>query len=319
MGLSIIRYQHRNAKNAKDAEYGVLKGDMIVPIAGTYATLGDFLQQGREEAVAADGKEGVISVEEVKILSPITRPCRLLCQGVNYAKHRVEAGAADHGTAENLYFRKDDSSIIDPHDDIQFPKDVVLFDYEVELGIVIGKTIDSPTKVTAENLSSYAAGVLLCNDMSVREWMFKQPFGQWFKGKSPRKSSPFGPVLYLFEAAADVELIDKLNIRLWVNDELRQDAHTSQLLVKPAQALSEISTWVDMEPGDVLMTGTPGGVSFRMPKPFPKTVSEFIAAQQNTGVNWLKPGDTVRAELVAADESVHLGIQKNKIVEQQAL
>jgi len=311
MGLSILRYQH---KNGEGAEFGVLKGDKIVPIAGNYASLADFLQNGREAAAVADRKEGVLPVDGVKVLSPITRPCRLLCQGVNYAKHRVEAGADDHGTAENLYFRKDDSSIINPHDDIQFPKDVVLFDYEVELGIVIGKTIDAPTEITAENLGTYAVGVVLCNDMSVREWMFKQPFGQWFKGKSPRKSSPFGPVLYLFDSAEEVKLIDNLHIRLWMNDELRQDAHTSQLMVKPAKALSEISSWVDMEPGDVLMTGTPGGVSFRMPKPFPKTVGEFISAQQNTGVNWLKPGDTIRAELVAADGTVHLGTQENKIV-----
>jgi len=310
MGIPIIRFKK---EGTIVSQFGVLQKDKIAVINKDFKSLGDLVTNGGEELKKAYASNADIDITEVELLSPVTRPCRLLCQGVNYAKHRVEAGVKEDGPNENLYFRKDESTIIGPYEDIKFPKDVILFDYEVELGIIIKKTIHEPIVISENNLLEYVAGVVLCNDMSVREWMFKQPFGQWFKGKSLRNSSPIGPIFYFFEDSEDVKLIDDLHIRLWLNDELRQDAHTSMLMVKPAQAISEVSHWVDLEPGDVLMTGTPGGVSFKMPPQFPKTLEEFISSQQNSGTVWIKPGDTIRAELVSSDGSLHLGTQENKI------
>lgn len=311
MGLSIVRYQK---KRSKTAQFGVLKKDKIVPIAGRYKSLADFLNRGQQRAKAASREQGTIDYNQVKILSPVTRPCRLLCQGVNYAKHRVEAGSDKAAEKINLYFRKDDSTIIGPTEDIKYPKNISFLDYEVEMGLVMGKTINTTTTVDNNNLGEYLAGIVLCNDVSVRDWMFTQPFGQWFKGKSPRNSSPIGPVFYLFENEADVEIINNLHIRLWMNEELRQDSHTSKLIIKPYKALTELSEWIDMEVGDVLMTGTPGGVSIRVPSPHPKGPEGMMQAQRDSGVVWLKPGDTLRAELSTADGSVQLGFQENKIV-----
>jgi 2-keto-4-pentenoate hydratase/2-oxohepta-3-ene-1,7-dioic acid hydratase in catechol pathway len=150
--------------------------------------------------------------------------------------------------------------------------------------------------------------------MSLRDVMFSQPFGQWFKAKSWRASSPFGCIVYLFETKEEAELIHHLHIKLWLNDELRQHGKTANLITKPQQALTEISQWCNMDIGDVLLTGTPGGVSFRMPPVFPTTLPDFIEAQRQTGIVWLKKGDVITAELVSEDGTINLGFQENKIV-----
>jgi 2-keto-4-pentenoate hydratase/2-oxohepta-3-ene-1,7-dioic acid hydratase in catechol pathway len=290
-----------------------LSNNKISPVTGSFTTLAHLLNKGRKSIAEAGSKEGSLEIESVKFLSPVTRPCRILCQGMNYADHRVEAGTAKT-QKENLYFRKDDSSIANPFDDIAYPQDKKLFDYEVEMGLVIGKDITANTEINAENIGEYVNGVVLCNEMSLRDVMFTQPFGQWFKAKSWRASSPFGSMVYLFETKEEADLINDLLIKLWVNDELRQNGQTANLITKPQQALSEISQWCDMEVGDVLLTGTPGGVSFRMPPVMPKTLEEFIESQQQTGISWLKKGDTIRAELVSEDGTIQLGNQENKIV-----
>jgi len=313
MGISVVRYK---VKNTAQVKWGILKERMISPLDGEYKLLMDFLRSGRQEASAAKEKKGTVALEDVQLLSPITRPCRLLCQGVNYHKHRVEAGAdkVSQSPKENLYFRKDDSTILNPHDDIKIPDGVEFLDYEVEMGVVMGKAITGAVSVDKDNLFDYVAGIVLCNDVSARDWMFTQPYMQWFKGKSPRKSSPFGPVLYLFEDASELGLMEDLHIRLWMNDELRQDSHTSKIIRKADQALTEISQWIDMEVGDVLMTGTPGGVSVRAPNPFPRDPKALLQYQRETGIVWLKSGDTLKAELVSSDGKIQLGTQENRVV-----
>jgi len=286
MGISIVRFQK---KNNKTAQFGVLKKNKIVPIAGRYKSLADFLNRGRAKAKAAKKEKGSILLKEVNVLSPITRPCRLMCQGVNYAKHRAEAKAdikTNKKSGETLYFRKDDSSIMGPYDDIVYPEGVKLFDYEVEMGVVMGKSIQTLTEVNEENITEYVAGIVLCQDMTVREWMFSQPYGQWFKSKSHRNSSPMGPVFYLFEKPSEAKVINDLHIRLWLN----------------------------MEVGDVLLTGTPGGVSLKVPQPVPTNLPDLFKSQEATGVVWMKRGDTVKAELVSADGKVQMGMQEFNIV-----
>jgi 2-keto-4-pentenoate hydratase/2-oxohepta-3-ene-1,7-dioic acid hydratase in catechol pathway len=156
------------------------------------------------------------------------------------------------------------------------------------MGLVIGKAIGEKTNITAHNLGEYVHGVVLCNEMSLRDVMFSQPFGQWFKAKSWRSSSPFGCIVYLFETPEEAALIHHLNIKLWLNDELRQNGKTANLITKPQQALTEISQWCNMDIGDVLLTGRGG--AFRMPPVFPKTLPEFIEAQRQTGITRTNQG-----------------------------
>jgi 2-keto-4-pentenoate hydratase/2-oxohepta-3-ene-1,7-dioic acid hydratase in catechol pathway len=309
MGVSIIRFQ---TSDSKTPQYGVLKNRKITPIEGKYTSLGDFIKRGSKKAFALKDAEGTLDMDTVTLFAPVTRPCRILCQGMNYAAHRVEAGTAKT-QKENLYFRKDDSSIANPFDNLAIPEGAMLFDYEVEMGIVVGKDITADTKITAANVGNYVAGVVLCNETSIRDIMFKQPFGQWFKGKSMRASSPFSAI-YLFENKEEADLMNHLLIKLWLNDDLRQNGQTANLISKPHDSLSEISQWCDMMTGDVLLTGTPGGVCFRMPPEFPKTIDEFIAAQQATGIVWPKKGDVIKAELVSEDGSIQLGFLENKII-----
>jgi 2-keto-4-pentenoate hydratase/2-oxohepta-3-ene-1,7-dioic acid hydratase in catechol pathway len=310
MGIHLLRYRTPKSENP---EWGIVEKNIVKPLKNNYGTLAALISAVWHNGVHTPEVTGEeINIADVITLPPVTRPCRLMCQGVNYADHRAEASAT-HIKKHNLYFRKDESSILAADADIIYPASSVLLDFEVEMGLVMGRAIIQDTEVAEEHTGQYIAGVVLCNDVSLRDIMFAAPFSQWFQGKSQRASSPIGPYIYLFDKGEAAKLHD-MHIRLWVNGELRQHGHTADLICRPAQALTEVSKWCDMEPGDVLMTGTPGGVAMRVPMPLPKTIEEFIASQKTTGQKWLKRGDEITASLVAADGSIDLGFQKNKII-----
>jgi len=310
MGIHLLRY---HLPESTKPQWGIVEKNSIKPIKNDYASLAALLS-----AVWPDGLHTIkvsgeeINIADATVLPPVTRPCRLMCQGVNYADHRAEASATNI-KKHNLYFRKDESAILAADADIVYPASSVLLDFEVEMGLVMGRAILQDTEVTEDNIGEYIAGVVLCNDVSLRDVMFSAPFSQWFQGKSHRASSPIGPYIYLFDRGEAAKLHD-MNIRLWVNGELRQNGHTADLICRPEQALTEVSKWCDMEVGDVLMTGTPGGVAMRVPMPLPKTIEEFIDSQKTTGQKWLQRGDEITASLVSADGSIDLGFQKNKII-----
>ena len=222
MGVQVVHFEKNQQKR-----WGVVVDGKIKVLSNTYATLAQFLEDGQVEArkLVKEEAEEVVSFDEITLLSPVTKPARIICQGANYATHREEAGMEAKRPPFNLIFSKADSTLTGANSDIVRPAHVQLLDYEIELGLVIGTEINEAVEVTDENLHEYVAGLVVTNDISARDVQMVQ--GQWLKGKSYRTFCPTGPILHLLDPE-EIPLIHDLEINLWVNDELRQSASTSQ-------------------------------------------------------------------------------------------
>ena len=311
-----MRYESQGKVN-----WGVVDEEKIFPVKGNYSTLGEFIKKGVEEArnVLSERKESV-GLQSVKLLSPITRPAQIVCQGANYAAHREESGLDGKRPPFNLIFTKGDSSLAGPEDEIICPEHVELLDYEIELGLVIGNEITEQVEVTKENIHEFVAGIVITNDISARD--IQMTHYQWYKGKSYRTFCPTGPFLYLLDKD-EMSVIHNLDVKLTVNGEVRQSSNTSQLLYKPEETLTELSGLMDFSPGDLLLTGTPGGVAMQFafdeinalqnPHTAPEVKREIINKQKRSS-SYLQEGDIIRCEVKSPDGRVNLGILENKVV-----
>jgi len=260
--------------------------------------------------------------DSIRLLAPLTRDVQIFCQGLNYASHREEGGV-NAAKGENLIFSKPPSSICGPQDDIVRPAGCELLDYEIELALVLKRDLPAHTAVTAETLLDYVGGLTLTNDVSARDVMFGAPMMQWFKGKGQRTFCPTGPVLYLIEPH-ESGLIDNLHLTLRLNGEVRQDATTDQLIFKPAETLTELSTFADMNCGDMLLTGTPGGVILNAtPRVGLAILLNFTNDERRRAklvntqkkVRYLQPGDRLELELRSLDGALDLGKQANQVID----
>ncbi|MCQ6282277.1 fumarylacetoacetate hydrolase family protein [Bacillus sp. EB600] len=318
MGLQVVRFKKENKE-----KWGVVEGDKILALKESYRTLADFLEKGVEEAreLKAQGTDESVSLNDVILLSPVTKPARIVCQGANYSSHRAEAGLEATRPPYNMFFSKADSSLCGAYTEIVRPSHVQLLDYEIELGLIIGTEISNTVEITDENLHEYVAGLVMFDDVSARETQLTQ--GQWLKGKSYRTFGPTGPFLYLLDKD-DVPLIHDLELNLWVNDELRQSANTSQLLYKPAETLTELSEIMDLSKGDLVITGTTGGVALNITSEvlgqvlsptvaYAEKCDLLVSNQINNG-KYLKDGDVIRCQIRSTDGKIDLGEQINKVV-----
>ncbi len=325
MGIQIVRFRHE-----QEVRWGVMNNKDIKVLKGQYDSLASFLKVGVEEARIINNLEDrdeiqTILFEEsaikITLLSPVTTPTRIICQGANYSSHREESGINADRPPFNLLFNKADSSLSGAYSTIVKPPHVKLLDYEIELGLVIGKDISGSVKITDENLGEYVAGLVIANDISARDVQISQ--GQWMKGKSYRTFCPVGPILYLFDPV-EIQQIHDLELNLWVNDELRQSANTGQLLYKPVETLQEISGIQDVTIGDLVLTGTPGGVAMKLGR---ETVSQIANPTLSDKEKWkifmqsqlendqyLKDGDVIRSQIRSADGTICLGEQVNRVV-----
>lgn len=318
MGVQVVRFE-----KDKKVNWGVVSEGSIFVLDESYITLADFLENGAEKAKGIKEQENVeiIGLHEVTILSPITKPARIVCQGANYSSHREEAGLEAERPPFNMIFGKADSSLTGAYSDIVRPPHVKLLDYEIELGLVIGTEITEPQQVTDKNLHQYIAGIVIADDVSARDVQFSQ--GQWLKGKSYRTFCPTGPYLYLLDKE-DIPKIHDLELNLWVNEELRQSSNTSLLLFKPAETLTELSEIMDLSKGDLILTGTTGGVALNLSPEVVGKVSgldvspqkklEIILETQLASDKYLQDGDVVRLSIKSADGSIDLGEQISKVV-----
>lgn len=193
-----------------------------------------------------------------RIGSPIARPSKILCIGLNYRKHAAEAGMEVPKVP--IVFMKATSSLSGPFDPIYIPKNSLKTDWEVELGVVIGKRAKYVSK---ENAMDYVAGYCLHNDVSERDFQLNHG-GQWVKGKSADHFAPLGPVL-----ATKDEIPDPHNLRLWLklNGAILQDSNTSDLIFDIPTIISHLSQYMTLLPGDVISTGTPAGVGMGLQPP----------------------------------------------------
>jgi 2-keto-4-pentenoate hydratase/2-oxohepta-3-ene-1,7-dioic acid hydratase in catechol pathway len=318
MGIKVVRFE----KEQKE-QWGVVSGDQIRLLSGTYQSLADFLEHGKEEArtINAQGNTECVALNDVTILSPVTKPARIICQGVNYSEHRAETGMEASRAPFNMIFSKADSSLCGATSEIVRPRDVKLLDYELELGLVIGTEISEASDITDENLHQYITGLVIVNDVSARDVQLSQ--GQWLKGKSYRTFCPTGPYLYLLDKE-ELPLLHDLELNLWVNDELRQSANSNQLLYKPAETLTELSEIMDLSPGDLIVTGTAGGVALNLTPQVLELLSNMaIPYQQKLDLleegqlisgKYLKDGDVIRCQIRSSNGLIDLGEQINKVV-----
>lgn len=189
--------------------------------------------------------------ENVRLGSPIGRPSKIVCVGLNYAKHAKESGM--QLPKEPVLFFKSTSAICGPNDSVIIPKNSVKTDWEVELAVVMGK---KASYVTEAEAMDYVAGYTIHNDVSEREFQLERE-GQWVKGKSNDTFAPLGPWLLTTD---EINNPNNLNLWLKLNGEVMQDSNTSDMVFKIPELISYISHFMTLLPGDVISTGTPFGV-----------------------------------------------------------
>lgn len=205
--------------------------------------------------------------ESERLAPPVHKPGKIVCIGLNYKDHAAESNM--DLPKEPIIFFKATSSIVGPNDDLIIPKGSEKTDWEVELGVVIGK---KASYVREAEAMDYVAGYVLHNDYSERAFQLERS-GQWVKGKSCDSFAPLGPYLVTRDEVPDVH-----NLRLWlkVNGETKQDGNTSNLIFKIPHLVSYLSQFMSLMPGDIISTGTPAGVGLGFTPP-----------------QFLKPGDEV--------------------------
>ena len=204
----------------------------------------------------------------------MTAPCRVVAQMTNYSSHVKDAGLKPE-TIPLTFFRKTSGSISGPYDEIVRPGHVRFLDYEVEVGLVIGRELPVGTQVTADNWATFVAGLVVTNDVSARD--VQLPKTQFFESKSYPTFTPVGPALVLLDEN-ELKRLGDLRLRLWVNGEIRQDALVDDdMIYPPLQALAALSRFQRLDPGDLLLTGTPVGTALSAPAK-PAADHQLIAA-----------------------------------------
>ena len=239
----------------------------------TIPLLSEVLGQGDLESLPN------VEIETSRVGTPMSQPRNILCIGLNYSDHAAEAGMPI--PTEPILFNKSSGAFCAPGAPILHSSDMTKLDWEVELGLVIGK----PTfRVGEAQALDYLLGYTLVNDVSERSWQMARG-GQWAKGKSFPNFCPTGPLI-----ASGDELNGATSLDMWlnVNGERMQTGNTSNMIFKPATIVSHLSQFMRLEPGDLICTGTPPGVG----------------AGKNPPV-FLKPGDRVTLGIEGLGEQRH--------------
>ena len=315
MAANLIRFR-RNG----DTHWGVAVASGIAPLSGDYATTADLIARGEADWRSAANAKATLRIDDVEPLSPVTTPCRLLCQGANYRQHMIESGLNPDEKVFNMFFEKADCSVSPPRGSVTRPAHVALLDYEIELAIVFRKAITGPVTITAENMHEYVFGLTIANDVSARDVQIPQM--QFFKGKSYRGFCPLGPHLAVLERD-EFGYLDQLTLTLLVNGEVRQHDETKNLVYKPAETITELSTFSDVSAGDVLLTGTPAGCALRIPPAPVRKLMQLVLPErkfwatfrkvQSKRPQYLKPGDVMTATIASADRVINLGEQHVRV------
>ena len=270
---------------------GLVVGDEIIDLAAAAPELPTemtaFLAAGRDamakaEQVARSGAPR-FALGDVTLESPVMRPPKYLAIGLNYADHVAESGMEP--PAFPVFFSKQSTCVTGPHHPIHRPRVSALLDYEGELAFVIGRRC---RHVPRERARDVIAGYLVADDVSVRDWQLRTP--TMMMGKSFDTHGPLGPWLVTADEIGDPH---DLELRTWVNGELRQHSNTRQLIYDCFAQVEHLSTAFTLEPGDVVATGTPSGVGGAMRPP------RFLVA-----------GDVVKVEIE------RIGAIENRVIEE---
>jgi len=267
---------------------GCLDEGEVVPTPGIPSMLDYLIDPSLESTIEAalKGRIGAQPISEVNLLAPLPRPTKIIAIGLNYMDHVEETGGSIPEAP--VLFSKPPTATIGPEDTIILPSEATQVDYEIELGVVIGR---GGRNIQLEEALDYVGGYTVFNDVSARDFQYRD--GQWFRGKSFDTFAPMGPVLTLPDQIPNPQ---KLKMQLRLNGKTRQNSSTSKMVFTVAELITDISTVLTLEPGDVIATGTPAGVGFASkPKPV-----------------FLKAGDVVEAEIEG------IGILRNPVAKDGA-
>ncbi len=274
-----------------ESRIGLLKGDGIVDLSKAQPSLPrdmlafiDAGQPARDLAVAAEGNDAQFSVAEVKLEAAIKRPPKIIGIGLNYKAHAEESNM--ELPKYPLVFTKQSTSANGPYDPIYWSEEGKAMDYEGELAMVIGKRC---RRVPRDKAKDVILGFSIANDVSVRDWQIRGTPPSFTMGKSWDSHCPLGPSIVVGE---DIDP-HNLQLKTWVNGELRQDTNTDDLIFDCYALIEFLSTAFTLEPGDVIATGTPSGVGMAMKPPA-----------------FLKVGDVVKVEIES------LGYIENPVVQE---
>jgi 2-keto-4-pentenoate hydratase/2-oxohepta-3-ene-1,7-dioic acid hydratase in catechol pathway len=215
---------------------------------------GDFLASGVIDRVRP---EELPPLESGRTGPPIARPGKIVAVGLNYRDHAAETGA--ELPAEPILFMKAPYTVVGPDDEVLIPRGSVKTDYEVELAVIIGR--EARYLDRDEQAKDVIAGYAIANDVSEREYQLERG-GTWDKGKSCETFNPLGPYLVTADEVPDPQ---QLSLKLWVNGESRQDGNTKDMIFGVYETVAYISRFMVLEPGDVIVTGTPAGVAMGRP------------------------------------------------------
>jgi len=237
-------------------------------------------------AIAADTLAALPDAETLRVGAPIAKPGTIVCIGMNYAAHAAESGSEPPSVP--VLFFKAANTIAGPKDAVTIPRGSTKTDWEVELGVVIGRRASYLDSV--DQSLDHVAGFVVANDLSERAFQLEESGGQWSKGKIAPGFSPLGPWV------VTPDEVDHANLRLrsWVNGEPRQDSTTADLIFDVAHIIHHLSQYMVLDPGDVVLTGTPEGVALSGRFPY------------------LQPGDVVELEIDG------LGRQRQEVVAHEA-
>jgi 2-keto-4-pentenoate hydratase/2-oxohepta-3-ene-1,7-dioic acid hydratase in catechol pathway len=253
---------------------GVVVGDEIVDLTASQIGLpGDMIELLRsgpgalERASDAVAEGPRLRLDEVRLLAPVPRPAKVLAIGMNYASHVAELGR--ERPEYQYWFNKQRTCVVGPAAPVVVPRVSYMVDYEGELAMVVGRRCRN---VPVDRALDVIAGFTVMNDVSVRDWQWRTP--TFTMGKSFDTHGPMGPWIVTPDEVDDPQ---DLSVRTWVNDDLRQDSSTSDMIFSCAEQIAYLSTGFTLEAGDVISTGTPSGVGASFDPP-----------------RWLVPGDVVR-------------------------
>ena len=275
--MKLITFQ-----TADGLRLGVVTAEGVLPVessdAGDALTLQTLFTQGeaalprvRAAVERSPGAGALLQESDLRLGPCVYQPGKILCVGLNYRRHAEETGAPFPQTP--VLFSKFNNTLAAACEAVPLPKVASQYDYEVELGVVIGRRASS---VPVERALEYVLGYCTANDLSARDLQTRT--SQWLLGKTLDRFCPVGPYLVTRDEVPDPQ---RLALRTWVNGELRQNSSTADMIFSVAEIVSYASQYMTLEPGDLIITGTPEGVILGMPEPR----------------TWLKPGDEVIVEV----------------------
>lgn len=286
-------------------------------IETTASTTGELLAE-RGAIDAARTGEGV-ALETLDLVSPVTRPCRVVAQMTNFESHVRDSGM-DPARMPLTFFRKSSASISGPFEDVVKPSHVRFLDYEVEIGLVIGRDMPAGTVVSESNLPDYVAGLVVTNDVSARD--IQLPQTQFYEAKSYPTFTPVGPGLVLLDGD-ELKRFGDLRLTLSVSGDERQNALVEgDMLYRPLQALQSLTRFQDLSAGDLVLTGTPAGTALSAPpKPVelignllpPALKWKAFFSSQAKNPRYLRHGDVIEASVATDDGAIDLGTQRMRV------